>query len=108
MPLNQNLQQGTSFDWQLQALNPDDSVPVNQFLPTDVLSAKLWSGASDLSLITFSTPPSWLDATNAQYQISFNNADLALLPLGVYYIQCTATRSGRSVALLPYGSTITL
>jgi hypothetical protein len=106
--LNLNLQQGTSFDWQLQALNPDDSVPVGQFLSSDTLSANLWSGASDVSLITFSTPPTWIDATNAQYQISFNNSDMALLALGVYFIQATATRSGRSATLLPYGSTVTL
>lgn len=108
MALNLDLQQGTSFDWQLQALNPDDSVPTGQFLGTDTLAAKLWQGASDASLITFSTPPSWISATNAQYQISFNNADTSTLALGVYFIQCTATRAGRSAALMPYGSTVTL
>jgi len=106
--LNLPLQQGTSFDWQLQALNPDDSVPTGQFTGSDALSAKLWQGASDLSLITFSTPPSWINAANAQYQISFNNADTATLALGVYFVQCTATRTGRSAALMPWGSTVTI
>jgi len=106
--LNLDLQQGTSFDWQLQAFNPDDSVPTGQFEGTDVLTAKLWQGASDLSLITFSTPPSWISAANAQFQISFNNSDTSGLPLGVYFVQCTATRNGRSASLLPFGSTVTL
>jgi hypothetical protein len=106
MSLNLDLQQGTSFDWQLAALNPDDSVPTGQFLSSDTLSAKLWQGNSDASVLTPTI--TWLSATNAQYQISFNNADTANLPLGVYYIEATATRSGRSAKLMPKGSTVTI
>ncbi len=106
--LNLDLQQGTSFDWQLQAKNPDDTVPTGQFLSSDALAAKLWQGASDLSLITFSTPPSWIDATNAEFQITFNNADTATVPPAVYFVQCTATRAGRSAGLMPFGSTVTI
>jgi hypothetical protein len=106
MSLNLDLQQGTSFDWQLQALNPDDSVPTGQFLGSDTLSAVLWQGHSDSPVLT--KVPTWLSATNAQYQISFNNADSANLALGVYYCQATATRGGRSAALMPRGSTVTI
>jgi hypothetical protein len=106
LALNLDLQQGTSFDWQLQALNPDDSVPTGQFLASDSVASKLWQGASDAPV--FAPAISWLNATAAQYQISFNNADLVNLPLGVYYIEATATRAGRSAALLPKGSTVTL
>jgi hypothetical protein len=52
--------------------------------------------------------PTWISATNAQYQISFNNADSAALPVGVYYVEATATRTGRSASLLPKGSTVTI
>jgi hypothetical protein len=106
MGLNQDIQQGTSFDWQLQALNPDDSVPTGQFLSSDTLAAKLWQGASDSPVLTPTI--TWLSATNAQFQISFQNADTAGLPLGVYYAQATATRAGRSAALMPKGSTVTI
>ncbi len=106
MALNLDLQIGTSFDWQLQALNPDDSVPTGQFLNTDTLLAQLWQGAEDVVLATPAV--SWLNASNAQYMISWNNADTASLALGVYYVRATATRSGRSAALMPKGSTVTL
>ena len=105
MSLNLDLQQGTSFDWQLQALNPDDSVST-QFLSGDTLAAKLWQGDSDASI--FTPAITWLNASAAQYQISFNNADSLNLPLGVYYVQATATRGGRSAALLPRGTTVTI
>jgi hypothetical protein len=104
--LNLDLQIGTSFDWQLQALNPDDSIPTGQFENTDTLLAQLWQGQEDIALATPAIV--WLSATNAQYQISFNNADTLTLALGVYYVSATATRSGRSAALLPKGSTVTL
>ncbi len=106
MSLNLDLQIGTSFDWQLQALNPDDSVPTGQFLGTDTLLAQLWQGSQDIALATPSI--TWISATNAQYQISFNNPDTANLALGVYYVRATATRSGRSASLMPKGSTVTL
>ena len=106
MSLNLDLQQGTSFDWQLQILNPDGSVPTGQFLGSDTLSAVLWQG--DLESPVLTKVPTWLSATNAQIQISFNNADTATLPLGVYYVQATATRSSRSAALLPRGTTVTI
>jgi hypothetical protein len=106
MPLNLDLQIGTSFDWQLQALNPDDSVPVGQFMSSDTLLARLWQGDQETPVDTPTII--WLSATNAQYQISFNNSDTASLPLGVYYVSATATRGGRSASLMPYGSTVTL
>jgi hypothetical protein len=106
MALNLDLQQGAAFDWQLQALNPDDSVPTSQFLGSDTLLAKLWQGASDAAVL--SPAITWISATNAQFQISFNDSDTTALPLGVYYIMATATRSGRSASLMPKGSTVTL
>jgi hypothetical protein len=106
MALNLDLQQGTSFDWQLQVLNPDDSVPTSQFMSTDTLSAKLWQGDTDAPIL--SPAVTWLNASAAQYQISFNDSDTVSVALGVYYVQATATRSGRSAALMPTGSTVTL
>ena len=106
MSLNLDLQQGTSFDWELQVLNADDSVPVDQFLSSDTLSAKLWHGNSDTPVLT--KTPTWISAPNAQILIPFNNADTANLALGVYYIAATATRAGRSAALLPRGTTVTI
>ena len=106
MPLNQDIEQGTSFDWQLQVLNPDDSIPTGQFLSSDTLSAKLWQGNSDTALLTY--VPTWISATNAQYQISFQNADTASLLVGVYYVMATATRAGRSASLMPKYSTVTI
>lgn len=106
MPLNLDLVIGTSFDWQLQIENPDDSIPTGQFENTDTLSATLWQGSQDLPLAT--PTATWINATDAQYQVSFNNSTTATLALGVYYIMATATRSGRSASLMPKGSTVTL
>jgi hypothetical protein len=106
MSLNLDLQQATSFDWQLQVKNPDDSVPTGQFLGSDTLTSSMWTGAANLPVLA--EVPTWLSATNAQFQISFNNADTANLAAGVYYIQAWATRAGRSARLLPENSTVTL
>jgi len=106
MALNLDLAIGTAFDWQLQVLNPDDSVPTGQFLSSDTLLAQLWQGAADIVVAT--PTATWINASNAQYQISFNNADTATLAQGVYFVQATATRAGRSASLMPAGSTVTL
>ncbi len=97
---------GSSRDYQIQILNPDDSVPTGQFLSTDVLAASVWQGSAEVSLSTPAT--TWISATNAQIQVSFQNADTAALLPGVYYLQVTATRGTRSAALLADGSTIKL
>lgn len=106
MSLNLDLQIGTSYDWQLQALNPDDSVPTDQFEDSDTLLAQLWQGSQDIALATPAI--TWISSANAQYQISFNNADTLSLTIGVYYVMATATRGGRSASLIPKGSTVTL
>jgi hypothetical protein len=109
MPLNRNVPIGTSFDWQLQALNPDDSVPTGQFLSSDVLACNLWQGQSSSPVATPAI--SWINATNAQYLISGQISDTINLAPGVYYIEALATRAGsptRTASLMPRDSTVTL
>ena len=112
MGLNLDLQIGTSFLWQLQILNPDDSVPTGQFLSTDVVTAALWQGASDAAIWTKTSSSSadvgWISATNAQFFITLHPADTSNLSPGVYYVEATATRGSDSAALLPKGTTLTL
>jgi hypothetical protein len=112
MPLNREVQLGTSFDWQLQALNPDDSVPTAQFAVTDSLQCRVWQGQSSAPVASPLTV--WINAVNATYLISGQIADTANLAPGVYYISVTATRAGvppaptRTAALMPEDSTLTL
>lgn len=98
------LVRGTSKDFPFQAAISDGTPATGLFQNTDTITAKMWQG-QDLTPIA--TPgASWIDANAAQFQLSFNDADSASLEFAVYAIQCWASRSGRTVALLPSGSTI--
>jgi hypothetical protein len=104
--LNLDLRIGTSHTWQLQALNPDDSVPSGVFEDADVLSAAVWQGAADAPLIRLAI--AWISSANAQFAISFAPGDTANLASGVYYVEAQATRGTDVADLLPRGTTLTL
>jgi hypothetical protein len=107
--LNLDLRIGTSRLWQLQVLNPDDSVPTGQFLSADVLSAIVWQGAADVPILSKAAPDvAWISATNAQFSIAFHPSDTVNLGQGVYYIEASATRGADVADLLPEASTLTL
>lgn len=109
MGLNRDLRIGTSAAWQLQVLNPDDSVPTGQFLSSDVLTAAVWQGAATAPVISKAAPDvTWISATGGQFVINFYPADTASLAAGVYYVEATATRGSQSADLLPGGTTLTL
>lgn len=109
MGLNLDLRLGTSRAWQLQVLNPDDSVPTGQFLSSDVLAAAVWQGSALAPVVSKSMPDiAWIDATNAKFVINWYPADTAGLPAGVYYVEAQATRGSNVADLLPEGSTLTL
>ena len=67
MGISLEIVQGTSRDFPLQITNPDGSIPVGIFQPTDSLSATIWQGANETPLLT--PVSTWIDATNAQYQV---------------------------------------
>lgn len=94
------LVKGTSRDFTLQAVNLDGSPATNIFLAIDVLSTSVWEG--DTTVVLLSPTTTWVDAPNGIFQISFNNIDTSgTTPIaGVYRIQTTATRSGRSAVVL--------
>ncbi len=109
MSIALELVQGTSRDFPFQITNPDGSIPTGIFLAGDILTASVWAGLNESSLVVFATAPSWISATNAQYQITFQNADSSSLAIGTYYLQAYATRAGtpsRTTALLPRGTSI--
>ena len=108
MPLTLELVQGASRDFPLQISNPDGT-PATNFLNTDTLTASVWTGANETTILTPST--TWLNgnAPAGQIQITFQNADSAGLAFGIYFIQAFATRAGsppRTAAMLPRGSTL--
>lgn len=90
--------QGTSRDFLLESNNPDGSPASNTFLDTDTLSTTVWSGDGTVSLLSPTTV--WTTANLGQFQITFNNADTASLTPDTYRILTTATRFGRSAAIL--------
>lgn len=109
MGLNLDLRIGTSRAWQLQVLNPDDSVPTGQFLSSDVLTAAVWQGQAGTPVFSKAMPDiAWIDATSAQFVINFYPADTAALASGVYYVEAQATRGTQTADLLPRGTTLTL
>jgi hypothetical protein len=107
MGLSFELVQGTARDFPFQIQNPDGTIPTGIFLSTDTLASNLWAGSNETPLLTPAT--TWISATNAQVQVSFQNADTARLPFGQYYLQSYATRAGsptRTTALLPRGTSL--
>src|SRR5271165_7509512 len=99
--------QGTARDFPFQVTNPDGTIPTGIFLSTDVLTASVWAGSNEVPLLTPTV--TWISATNAQYQVTLQNADSASLAYGTYYLQAYATRAGtppRTTALLPRGSSL--
>ncbi len=109
MGISLELTQGTARDFPFQVQNPDGTVPIGVFLSSDVLTANVWAGNNETPLL--SPTAVWIDATNAQYQVTFQNADSASLAIGQYYLQAYATRAGapaRTTALLPKGTSLTV
>jgi hypothetical protein len=107
MAIAVELMQGTARDFPFQVMNPDGTIPSGIFLSTDVLTASVWAGLNEIPLLT--PTASWISASNAQYQITFQNIDSASLAIGTYYLQAYATRAGtpsRTTALLPRGSSL--
>lgn len=90
--------QGTSRDFVLEAENPDGTPVSNTFLDTDTLSTTVWSGDGTVALLSPTTI--WVASSLGQFQITFNNADTLSLPPDTYRILTTATRFGRSAAIL--------
>lgn len=107
--LNLDLRIGTSRAWQLQVLNPDDSVPTGQFLDSDTLSATVWRGSATAPVISKAMPDvAWISSSNAQFVINWYPTDTAGQAAGVYYVAAQATRGTDVADLLPEGSTLTL
>ncbi len=109
MALSLELIQGTSRDFPFQVQNPDGTAPVGVFLSTDTLTANVWAGNNETPLLTPAV--TWISATNAQVQVSFQNADSASLAIGQYYLQAYATRAGsptRTTALLPAATVLSI
>ena len=106
MGLQLDLRQGRSFDWDLQVLNSDDSVPTGQFLGTDTLYCAVWRGSTETPLATPAI--AWISPTNAQVQITFAPSDTASLTPGIYYVLATATRGSDVVDLLPENTALHL
>lgn len=100
--LTLRLEQGTSRDFQLQIYNRDGSIPTGLFQSTDTLTTVIWPGDRQAATLTPTT--TWISAPNAQFQISFNDADTSSTAPSLYQIVTRATRSGRSAVVLPRGS----
>ena len=78
------LEQGTSRDFQFQIYNRDGSIPTPLFQSTDTLTTVVWPGDGQAATLTPTT--TWISAFNAQFQISFNDADTASTPPSLYQI----------------------
>jgi hypothetical protein len=104
MSIQIQLERGTSFDFPFQVSNSDGSPAAGLFVAGDPITAKIWQGQDVTALVT--PAATWLDAPNAQFQISLNDADSTSLDFATYLIQAWASRAGRTVRLLPVGSTI--
>src|ERR1700676_447035 len=93
------IDRGEARDFLLEALGHDDHPYVpntnpSPFQSSDTLAAVGWAG--DLSPTLMAPAVAWVDATLAQYLISFAAADTANLESGPYSLRVTFTRAGRT------------
>lgn len=84
---------GTSRDFELQAQNPDGTIP-SDFLSSDTLTANMFAGDNQPSL--FSPTTTWVDAPTAKYHVQFNDADTTSFDTAIYKLIIKVTRAGRS------------
>jgi len=82
--------QGTTKSFPFQVYQTDLETPSAVYLNTDVLTAKLWPG--DTQMIVASPAATWTDATTAKWSLNFVPADTATLTAGVYRVRVIATR----------------
>lgn len=105
MSIQLELERGTSKDFPFQCYNSDGTPALGLFQAGDTISASLWAGQSEAALVT--PGATWLgNPTSGQFQIAFNDADTTALEFATYSIQAWGARAGRTIALLPRGSTI--
>lgn len=85
---------GRSRDFLLQVPDPATGLPSTRFLGSDTLATALWAG--DDGPILAAPTTSWVDVTTATFRVSFVDATTGGLEPGPYWLETTATRSGRS------------
>jgi hypothetical protein len=95
--LTLQINQGAARDYDLQGQNLDGSIPGN-FLATDTLQGTIWAGNATPPLLTPAV--TWIDAPTCQFRLSLENTQSAGLGVGIYHVQATATRAGRSALVL--------
>ena len=84
--------QGASLVVPKQRVQADGVTPAAEYLPTDMLSCRVWSGDDHAVLETPSAY--WTDAAAAAFAIAFAPADTANLDPDLYSMQVVCTRSG--------------
>jgi len=90
--------QGTSAEFEFQRYQSDLETPSTAYIVTDVLTAKMWPG--DTQMVVATPTVTWIDATVARWKINFVPADTATLIAGVYPIRVIATRGAGIAELL--------
>lgn len=81
--------QGHSLVEQRQRVQADGITPSTDYLPTDVLTARVWSGAD--SAIVATPAAYWTNAATASFSVAFAPSDTAGLDPDIYSIQVVCT-----------------
>jgi hypothetical protein len=91
---------GTDFDKTLQ-LTVDGVSPITSYQNTDTLSADFWPGADQPAYGTAPTV-AWVDASTAQFSVSFLAATTSALDIGQHSVRVKATRAGRTTVIAEF------
>ena len=84
--------QGASLVIPKQRMSADGVTPASTYLPTDVLTCRVWTGADHSAIAT--PLVAWNDATIGTFSIAFAPADTATLDPDLYSMQVVCTRAG--------------
>lgn len=103
MPLNFELLKGTSRDLSLSATTPEGGAIADDLTTAATPTAVVWPGGDRPA--TFSPSAAWISAADRTFRVSIADADTALVDPAIYYLQAWTVVGGRTLSLLPNGST---
>lgn len=94
--------QGAARDFLLQVQPSATATPWSDtnpspFLLSDALSATVWAGLDQPSLLTLT--PTWVDVAAATYYLPVSNSQTAGLTPSVYFVQIKVTRAGKTAVI---------
>lgn len=104
MGIDLQILKGTSRDFPLTAMTPEGVAIAEDLTAAAAPTAIVWPGGDRPA--TFEPSASWVSAAAGTFKVSLADADTADIDPATYYLQAWAVVSGRTLSLLPDGTTL--